>query len=102
MNNETGKCIQEIESADLKLKLNSNLSGAKGNKKNFETVTVHEHDQDVENSNIGKENIEYLTDNRRQILYSNYSEENYCGNLKEEMMDSKLLTRIKKNRNYDF
>ena len=74
MNNETGKCITEIKSADLRLKMDSNLSEAKGNKKNFETLTVHEHDQDVEKSNIvniGKGNIEYSTDNRRQISCSN-------------------------------
>ena len=53
---------------------------------NFETVTMHELDQEVENSKIRKENIEYLTDNRRQISCSNYSNENYCGN---------LMTRIK-------
>ena len=28
-------------------------------------------------------------------MYSNYSEENYCGSLKEEKMGSKLMTRIK-------
>ena len=50
---------------------------------------------DVENSNIGKENIEYLTDNRRQISRSKYSNENWCENLKEEKMDSRLMTRIK-------
>ena len=59
---------------------------------------MQEHDQDVEKSNIvniGKENIGHLTDNRRQISCSNYSNENYCGNLKEEKVDSKLMTRIK-------
>ena len=33
LNNDTGNCIQEIKSSDLKLKLSSNLGGAKGNKK---------------------------------------------------------------------
>ena len=33
MNDEPGKCITEIKSADLKLKVGSNLSEAKGNKK---------------------------------------------------------------------
>ena len=28
-------------------------------------------------------------------MYSNYSEGNYCGSLKEEKVDSKLMTRIK-------
>ena len=56
---------------------------------------MHKYDQDVESSNIGKENIEYLTDNRRQISCSNYSNENCCGNLKEEKMDSRLVTRIR-------
>ena len=32
------------------------------------------------------------------MLYSNYSKENYCGNLKEEKMDSKLMTRIKETK----
>ena len=66
MNNDTGNCIQKIESSDLKLKLNSNLSGAKGKKKNFETVTVHEHDQDVEKSNIMNNwEKKYWTSNRQ-------------------------------------
>ena len=97
LNNETGKCIQEIESADLKLKVNSYLSMAKSNKKNSEAVTVHEHDQDIEKSNIvnnGKGDIGYLKDNRRKISCSNYSNENCCGNLMEGKMDSRLTRRI--------
>ena len=82
LNNDPGNCTQEfqvIELSELNLKLNLNLSGAEGNKKNPETVIMHKNGQDIESSNSRKENIKLLTDERSQKLGSNYSEENYCG-----------------------
>ena len=55
---------------------------------------MHKNCQDIKSSNGGKENVELLTNERSQILYSNYSEQTYCGSLKEEKMNSKLVTGI--------
>ena len=74
--------------------MNLHLSGAKGNKKTPETFIMHKYGQNNESSNSEKGNIKLLTDERSQILYSNYSEENYCGSLKEEKIDSKFMTEL--------
>ena len=63
---------------------------------------MHITDQDIKDSNGEKENVNLLTNERSQILYSNQSEENYYGSLKEGKMDSKLVTGINETETKTF
>ena len=63
---------------------------------------MHITDQDIKDSNGKKEDVNLLTNERSQILYSNQSEENYCGSLKEGKKYSKLVTGINETETKTF
>ena len=64
---------------------------------------MHITDQDIKDSNGKKEDVNLLTNERSQILYSNQSEKkNNCGSLKEGKKYSKLVTGINETETKTF